>query len=199
MQLQLLDSIAGTSASAAAFAQLWEQLQDLRRQLDAARRLADPAKRDALQHMVDQVSVALSLLLLYADAGASISTGSCRYCINHPHDQVSSSLQGLGSRGWGPGCRVQGVDFRGVGVHGCALSARLTAGLWGLELRLPVCCQHSCMVAELGVRQAQHITSLCLFALQSACFALTQMYSCDKLPAWSSMAACMSSRTNLIM
>ena len=32
-----------------------------------------------------KVSVALLLLLLYADAGASVSTGSCRYCIHHPH------------------------------------------------------------------------------------------------------------------
>ena len=128
VQLQLLDSIAGTSATAAAFAQLWEQLQDLRRQLEAARRLADPAKRDALQHMVDQVSFL---------------------------------LQGLGSRGWGPGCRGSGRGLQGCGVHGCALSSRLTAGLWGRQLRLPVCCQHSCMVAELRVRQAERITSLC--------------------------------------
>ena len=59
VQLQLLDSIAGTSPAAGAFAQLWAQLQDLRQQLAAARQLADPAKRDALQLMVDQVSCSL--------------------------------------------------------------------------------------------------------------------------------------------
>ena len=32
-----------------------------------------------------EVSVALLLLLLYADAGASVSTRSCKYCIHHPH------------------------------------------------------------------------------------------------------------------
>ena len=55
VQLQLLDSIAGTSAAAAKFAQFWEQLQDLRQQLAAARQLADPAKRESMQRLVDQV------------------------------------------------------------------------------------------------------------------------------------------------